>query len=53
MARIKWNAIAMVLMLLRFVNVFTTVKRKEAFTEAIGRFYGLLTLTFNKPNIER
>lgn len=52
-ARIKWNGIAIVLMLLRFVNVITTVKRKEAFTEATGRFYGLLTLTFNKPNIER
>lgn len=52
-ARIKWNAIAIVLMLLRFVNVFTTTKRKEAFTESLGRFMGLLSLIFNKPKVEQ
>lgn len=52
-ARIKWNSIAMVLMLLRFVNTVTTTKRKEAFTEAIGRCVGLVSLIFNKPKIER
>ncbi|MCI2228397.1 glycosyltransferase [Polaribacter sp. MSW13] len=52
-ARFKWNAIAIVLMLVRFVNVFTTTKRKEAFTEAMGRCVGLVSLIFNKPNIER
>jgi GT2 family glycosyltransferase len=51
--RIKWNAIALVLILLRFVNVCTTQKRREAFTEAIGRCWGLLSLIFNKPQIER
>ena len=50
--RIKWNAIALVLISLRFVNVFTTQKRREAFTEALGRCYGLLSLIFNKPNID-
>jgi GT2 family glycosyltransferase len=52
-ARIKWNAIAIVLIVLRFVNVITTPKRKEAFTEALGRCYGLVSLIFNKPQIER
>lgn len=50
-SRTKWYAIAIVLTGLRFINVFTTKKRKEAFTEAIGRSYGLLSLIFNKPNI--
>jgi hypothetical protein len=50
---IKWNAIALVLISLRFVNVFTTQKRREAFTEALGRCYGLLSFIFNKPQIER
>lgn len=52
-ARLKWNGIAIVLMLLRFVNIFTTIKRKEAFTEALGRCYGLLSLIFNKPIVQR
>ncbi|MDO3695135.1 glycosyltransferase [Wenyingzhuangia sp. chi5] len=52
-ARLKWNAIAIVLMKLRFINVFTSSKKIEAFTEAIGRCYGLLTLIFNKPIIKR
>ncbi|AUC22797.1 glycosyl transferase family 2 [Polaribacter sejongensis] len=52
-ARFKWNTIAIVLMMLRFVNVITTHKKKEAFTEAIGRFVGLLSLIFNKPTIKQ
>ena len=51
-ARVKWNAIAVVLIVLRFLNVLTTRKRREAFTEAIGRCYGLMTLLFNKPKVE-
>jgi GT2 family glycosyltransferase len=49
--RLKWNLIAIVLILIRFTNVITTNKKKEAFTEAIGRCFGLLSLIFNKPNI--
>ena len=49
MARLKWNAIAILLMALRFINVFTTKKRKEALTEGLGRSYGLITLIFDKP----
>jgi hypothetical protein len=39
--------------MIRFVNVITTNKRKEAFTEALGRCYGLISLIFNKPKIKR
>ena len=53
LARLKWNAIAIVLMKLRFINVFTSNKKTEAFTEALGRLYGLLTLIFNKPTVKR
>jgi hypothetical protein len=50
-ARFKWNAIAIVLMSIRFINIVTTNKRKEALTEALGRLYGLVTLVFNRPKI--
>lgn len=50
--RLKWNLIAFVLILIRFTNVITTNKKKEAFTEAIGRLYGLITLVFHKPKLE-
>ena len=52
-SRFKWNAIAFVLMMVRFINVITTNKRKEALTEALGRYYGLVSLIFNKPKIKR
>lgn len=48
-ARIKWNAIAFLLTLIRFTNTFTTNKRKEAFTESLGRTVGWFSLLFNKP----
>ena len=48
-ARFKWNAIALLLTALRFINVFTTINRTEAFTEAIGRVVGWFSLMFNKP----
>jgi len=51
--RIKWNATAVLLITLRFINVLTTPNKKEAFTEALGRCYGLISLIFNKPEIER
>jgi len=50
-ARIKWNATVLLLMTIRFLNVFTTTKRKEAFTEALGRKIGWLSLLFNKPKM--
>ncbi len=48
-ARLKWNAIILLLMTIRFLNVFTTKKSKEMFTEFVGMFYGLQSLVFNKP----
>lgn len=51
-SRVKWNLIAIVLMSIRFINVITTSKKKEAFTEGIGRLVGLISLLFNKPKIE-
>jgi len=52
-ARIKWNAIALLLTLIRFTNVFTAVEKKEAFTESLGRTFGWLSLLFDKPKIIR
>lgn len=49
-ARIKWNAIVLLLMTIRFSNCINTNKRKEAFTEALGRKIGWFSLFFNKPN---
>ena len=48
-ARFKWNMVIILLMKLRLLNVFTTNRRKEAFTEGIGRFVGWISLFFNKP----
>ena len=49
-ARFKWHAITLVLAIIRAVNVITTAKRKEAFTEFLGRMTGWFSLFFNKPN---
>lgn len=48
-ARIKWHSITLLLTLVRFMNTFTTSKRKEAFTEAFGRTIGWLSLWLSKP----
>ncbi|WP_264531300.1 glycosyltransferase family 2 protein [Flavobacterium sp. N502540] len=47
--RFKWNAITLLLILVRFTNVFSSKNRKAAFTEVIGRKVGWLSLLFNKP----
>jgi GT2 family glycosyltransferase len=49
-SRVKWNLIAFLLTLIRFTNIFTTSKPKEAFTESVGRIVGWFSLIFNKPN---
>lgn len=51
-ARMKWNAIALLLTVIRFSNIFTTGKRQEAFTESMGRVAGWVSLLYNKPKIE-
>tara|TARA_R110002072_G_scaffold29572_2_gene93323 strand:+ start:555 stop:1520 length:966 start_codon:yes stop_codon:yes gene_type:complete len=50
-SRIKWNLTVLLLTTIRFLNVLTTNHRKEAFTEALGRIVGWLSLLFNKPKI--
>jgi GT2 family glycosyltransferase len=51
-AQFKWHAISLLLTLIRFINVVTTRKRKEAFTEALGRTMGWWSLWFSRPNIK-
>ncbi|MEN2415049.1 glycosyltransferase family 2 protein [Flavobacterium mesophilum] len=51
--RFKWNAITILLTIIRFTNTFTTNNKKEAFTEAIGRTIGWWSLLFVKPKIEK
>lgn len=48
-AKIKWHLITLLLTAIRFTNVATTSKRKEAFTETLGRISGWFTLFFNPP----
>jgi glycosyltransferase involved in cell wall biosynthesis len=50
-AKFKWHSITILLILIRFTNTFTTNKKKEAFTEAVGRTIGWWTLLFQKPKI--
>jgi GT2 family glycosyltransferase len=46
---LKWHLITLLLTFIRFSNIFTTHKRKEAFTEFTGRLVGWLSLFFKKP----
>lgn len=51
-SRVKWNFTAMVLTKFRMLNIITTSKREEAFTESLGRVVGWLSLIFNKPKVK-
>jgi GT2 family glycosyltransferase len=51
-SKLKWHSITILLTLIRFSNTLTTSKKKEAFTEAIGRIVGWWTLLVNKPKIK-
>ena len=48
-AKLKWNILVLLLSGVRFTNIITTSKRKEALTETLGRFVGWFSLIFNKP----
>ena len=50
-ARLKWHAITLLLTAIRAINVVTTSKRKEAFTETMGRVVGWFSLFFNAPGV--
>ena len=47
----KWHTITILLTFIRIVNILTTKKRKEAFTESLGRTVGWFSTVFNKPKI--
>jgi hypothetical protein len=49
---LKWHLITLLLIFLRFLNIFTTTSRKQSFTESLGRFIGWLILIFKKPKIQ-
>ena len=49
--RLKWNLIALILTIIRFTNVITTPKKKQAFNETLGRILGWISLLFNKPKV--
>ena len=51
-AKLKWHAITILLILIRFSNVLTTTKPKQAFTEALGRTLGWWSLFFNEPIVK-
>jgi len=51
--RFKWNAIIILLTIIRLSNVITETKKKEAFTEAVGRIAGWWSLLFNKPKFTK
>ena len=51
-AKLKWHAITILLTLIRFSNVLTTTKPKQAFTEALGRTLGWWSLFFNEPIVK-
>lgn len=48
-AQFKWHVTALLLTGIRFSNVFTSKEKKEAFSEATGRFSGWFSLFFNAP----
>jgi glycosyltransferase involved in cell wall biosynthesis len=48
-ARFKWNVTALLLAHLRLMNLITGPNRKDAFKEYLGRFFGFITIIFNKP----
>jgi GT2 family glycosyltransferase len=49
--QLKWHSITILLIIIRFSNIFNTIKRKEAFTEALGRTVGWWSLIFKRPKV--
>lgn len=47
--RFKWNAITILLTLIRYTNIISENNKKAAFTEALGRTIGWWSLLFTKP----
>lgn len=49
--KFKWNLITILLTFIRIINSITTSKRKEAFTESLGRIVGWFSVIINKPKV--
>jgi len=47
----KWNAITILLTIIRFTNIFTERDKKAAFTETFGRIIGWWSLIYSKPKV--
>jgi len=47
--KLKWHAITLLLISIRFSNTLTGNTKKEAFTEAVGRTFGWWSLWFKRP----
>lgn len=48
---VKWHAISLVLIAIRFTNIFTSSHKKQAFTETLGRTSGWFSLFISKPKV--
>ncbi|WP_313803876.1 glycosyltransferase family 2 protein [Flavobacterium sp.] len=48
---LKWHSITLLLTIIRGTNVITTKKRKEAFTETMGRLFGWFSLFVDSPKL--
>jgi len=48
-AKFKWHVITLLLTAIRATNIVTTSKKKEAFTETLGRVVGWFSLFFSVP----
>ncbi len=50
-SKFKWHIITLLLILIRFSNIFTVNNKKEALTESCGRMFAWFQLLTNKPKI--
>lgn len=48
-AKWRWHSITILLTIIRYSNALTSTKRREAFTEALGRTVGWWSLWLSKP----
>ncbi len=52
-ARMQWNTIVFIQILIRGLNIFSANKKWETFTEMVGRKIGWWSLVFNKPKMSK
>ena len=51
--KLRWHATVLLLTLVRITNVINSRRRKEAFTESLGRIAGWWSLLRNKPGVQQ